>query len=69
VGSPEGHEALLSATWFVLEVEGASWPVLPKNQVKSRQPDLRHGGRYDWGSVFTCLYRRGLVLQEPMKSG
>ena len=25
-GSPEGHKALLSATWFVIELEDASWP-------------------------------------------
>jgi len=70
VGSPEGHEALLSATSFVVEVEDASWPHSPKNQVISRQPDLRHGGRCDWAPrVFTCLYRQSLVLQKPMNSG
>jgi hypothetical protein len=30
---PEGHESRLSATGFVVEVEDASWPHSPKNQV------------------------------------
>ena len=57
VGSPEGHKAPLSATWCVVEVDGASWPHSPKNQVTRRRPDLRHGGMCDWAPcVFTCLY-------------
>jgi hypothetical protein len=35
-GIPEGHEALLSARSFVLEVENASWPHSPRNQEESR---------------------------------
>jgi hypothetical protein len=70
VGSPEGHEALLSATWFVVEVVDASWPRSPKNQVTSGQPDLRHAGTCDWAPrVFTWPYRRSLDLQKPMNSG
>ena len=57
VEPPEGHKAPLSATCFVVELEDASWPHSPKDQVTSRRPDLRHSGMCDWAArVFTCLY-------------
>ena len=67
MGPPEGQKAPLSATCFVVELEAASWPNSPKNQVTSRRPDFRHSGMCDLAArVFRCLY--GQIDRPVIKS-
>lgn len=50
---PEGHESRLSATGFVVEVEDASWPHSPKNQVSGISVTV---GGCDWARVSLCAF-------------
>ena len=56
MGSPEVHEALLSATCVAVELEDASWPVSPKvlSQADSRK-SVSAGGVIGQ-SVSLCVF-------------
>jgi hypothetical protein len=57
----------MSVTGVVVELDDASWPHSPMNQVTSPHPDLRQRGRCDLGAAW--LYRQSRLLQKPMHSG
>ena len=59
VGTPRRSQSTVERYVFVVELENASWPHSPKDQVTSRRPDLRHSGMCDWAArAFMCLYGR-----------